>query len=41
MSARAKWNLVQTLAVVACLHAPWGQATPPKAETVAVVGATV
>ena len=38
MNARLKWNLVQGLAVVACLAAAWG---PADAETVAIVGATV
>jgi imidazolonepropionase-like amidohydrolase len=38
MSARMKWNLVQGLAVVACLLAAWG---PAGAETIAVTGATV
>lgn len=40
MSARAKWNLAQALAVAACLLAAWGTA-PAAAETVAVVGAKV
>jgi imidazolonepropionase-like amidohydrolase len=38
MSARAKWNLVQGLAVVACLLTAWGTA---RAETIAIVGGTV
>ncbi|HEV7517846.1 MAG TPA: amidohydrolase family protein [Thermoanaerobaculia bacterium] len=41
MSARTKWNLVQGLAVVACLAAAWGPAGAETVATVAIVGATV
>jgi imidazolonepropionase-like amidohydrolase len=42
MSARAKWNLVQALAVAACLLAAWGApADAADIETIAVVGAKV